>query len=287
MSLTSFIKIPAVRAIFKKEFPLERIKLEGELTAPPITKNYPLVGTAFDYLFRFYLEHKNPNCITKRWVAEASVLRMDLDLETGLTEDRQGIDLLKTSKKMKDLLDKSKKIQAKFQSNGKLDDEIIQTAVTLAQMDVYYRQGLVPSNLGTVEEGDIKDMRNLISLVDADLFKAKKHCYLNPTFGYGSTLVGGADADLIVDNALIDIKTTKNLAFTQEMFNQLIGYYILAKLGEVNESQKIPIEKVGIYYSRHGILHTISAKEIEGNPNFPKFMRVFEKLADAVFSKKN
>ncbi len=65
----------------------------------------------------------------------------------------------------------------------------------------------------------------------------------------------------------------------------MIGYYILSKLGEINESENIPISRMGIYFSRHGILHTISAKEIEDKPNFPKFVRVFEKLADAVFSK--
>ena len=139
-------------------------------------------------------------------------------------------------------------------------------------------------NLGIVEEGDIKDLRNLISLVDLDLFKAKNHCYLNPTFGYGSELVGGADADLIVDDTLIDVKTTKFLSFTQEQYNQLIGYYILSKLGKINESKDIPISRIGIYFSRHGILHTISADDIENNPGFPKFVRVFEKLATAIFN---
>ena len=77
MSLTSFIKIPQVKAVFRKEFPLQPTKLEGEIKAEPVTRNFPLVGTAFDYLLRFYLEQKNPNCITKRWVAETSVLLMD------------------------------------------------------------------------------------------------------------------------------------------------------------------------------------------------------------------
>ncbi|MCH7623818.1 MAG: hypothetical protein IIB46_07020 [Nitrospinae bacterium] len=66
----------------------------------------------------------------------------------------------------------------------------------------------------------------------------------------------------------MDIKTTKFLSFTQEQYNQLIGYYILSKLGKINESEDIPISKIGIYFSRHGILHTISAEEIENHPNF-------------------
>jgi len=70
MSLTSFIKIPEVKAMFRNEFPLSKTALQGDMKAVPVTKNYPLVGTSFDYLFRFYLEHENPNCIIKPWVAE-------------------------------------------------------------------------------------------------------------------------------------------------------------------------------------------------------------------------
>ena len=50
-------------------------------------------------------------------------------------------------------------------------------------------------------------------------FKSEK-CYLNPTFGDASNLVGGADADIILDDMLIDIKTTKAISFTQEHYNQ-------------------------------------------------------------------
>jgi len=282
MSLTSFIRIPEIKEIFRKEFPMMQSKLEGEIKAKPITKNYPLVGTAFDYLFRFYLEQKNPNCVTKGWIAEESVFLLDAMRNK---HPKWNNEMEQASKKMKNFLEESKKSHADFLSKGTLDEKIIRTSVILAQMDVFYRQGTIPANLGTVERGDIEDLRNLISIVDTDLFRAKKYCFLNPTFGYGSTLVGGADADLIVDDTLIDVKTTKYLSFTRDNFNQLIGYYILSKLGKINESEDIPISKMGIYFSRHGVLHTVSAGEIENLPNFPKFVNAFEKLAAAVFSK--
>jgi len=283
MSLTSFIKIPVIKEIFRKEFPMMQSKLEGEFKAKPITKNYSLVGTAFDYLFRFYLEQKNPDCITKGWIAEESVLVLDAMRNK---HPKWNDEMDEASKKMKNFLEESKKSHADFLSKGTLDEKIVRTAVILAQMDVFYRSGSLPSNLGVVEEGDVEDLRNLISILDPDMFRAKKHCFLNPTFGYGSTLVGGADADLIVDDTLIDVKTTKYLSFTRDQFNQLIGYFILSKLGKINETEDIPISKMGIYFSRHGVLHTISADEIENLPNYPKFVKVFEKMAAAVFSKK-
>jgi len=255
------------------------------MKAVPVTKNYPLVGTSFDYLFRFYLEHENPNCMTKSWVAEHSLALLEQ------TIDEHG---KKTPKEMVDAFDKmtlclqdAKDIHREYLKSGNLSDDLIKSSVILAQIDAFYRSGRIPPTLGQVESGDVQDLRNLISLVKPETFKAKKTCFLNPTFGYGSQLVGGADADLIVDDILVDVKTTKFLSFTQEQYNQLIGYYILSKLGKVNESEDVPISKIGIYFSRHGILHTISAKEIEEHPNFPKFVRVFEKLATAIFSTKN
>ena len=281
MSLTSFIKIPEVKAMFRKEFPLSKTALQGEMKAVPVTKNYPLVGTSFDYLFRFYLEHENPNCITKPWVAEHSLALLEQTIdEYGKKAPKEMTDAFK---KMTLCLEDAKDTHQEYLKSDDLSDDLIKSSVILAQMDAFYRSGRISPTLGQVESGDVQDLRNLISLVKPETFKAKKACFLNPTFGYGSQLVGGADADLIVDDILVDVKTTKFLSFTQEQYNQLIGYYILSNLGKVNESENIPISKIGIYFSRHGLLHTISAKEIENHPNFTKFVDVFEKLATVIF----
>ena len=270
--------------MFKKEFPLSKTLLQGEMKAVPVTKNYPLVGTAFDYLFRFYLERENPNCVTKHWVAENSLALLKQEIERlGKKAPKEMRD---ASDQMTVLLHDAKDSYEDYKSSGTLRDELIKHSIILAQIDVLYRSGRMHPSLGTVEDGDVQDLRNLISLVNPEMFKAKKTCFLNPTFGYGSELVGGADADLIIDDLLVDIKTTKYLSFTQEQYNQLIGYYILSKLGKINESETIPISKIGIYFSRHGVLHTISAKEIEEHTNFPKFVDSFEKLATVVFAKK-
>lgn len=285
MSLTSFIKIPEVKAVFRKEFPLSKTQLQGDMKAIPVTKNYPLVGTAFDYLFRFYLERVNTNCVTKPWVAEHSLTLLEQAIDEHGKKTPK--DMIDTSDKMKLLLHDAKGIHKDYLNTGNLNDDLIRSSIILAQMDILYRSGRMYPNFGQVDKGDIQDLRNLITLVKPETFKAEKTCFLNPTFGYGSELVGGADADFIVDDMLVDIKTTKFLSFTQDHYNQLIGYYILSKLGKINESEDIPISRIGIYFSRHGVLHTISADEIEKNPNFPKFVRVFEKLAEAVFNSTN
>ncbi len=70
---------------------------------------------------------------------------------------------------------------------------------------------------------------------------------LNPTFA-GSLDVGGADADLIVDGCLIDIKTTKQSTLDPEWLRQLAGYLLL------DYHNQYHLQAVGLYFARHGIL---------------------------------
>jgi hypothetical protein len=70
MSLTGLLNNPDVRRKFSESFhhpPIHHNKLS---LAPPKTGHYQLVGTAFDYLLRFYLKKNYPKAKEKPWVAE-------------------------------------------------------------------------------------------------------------------------------------------------------------------------------------------------------------------------
>jgi len=64
MSLTSVIHTKEMRELFKNEFTRPKGKLSAEIKASPLTKNYSMVGTAFDYLLRFGLKYHNPKSET-------------------------------------------------------------------------------------------------------------------------------------------------------------------------------------------------------------------------------
>ena len=70
---------------------------------------------------------------------------------------------------------------------------------------------------------------------------------LNPSFD-GSRDIGGADADLIVDGTLIDIKTTIKQEIKPEWLWQILGYTLL------DYSDSFQINAIGLYMSRQGIL---------------------------------
>jgi len=271
VSLTSFIKNKEVRGLFANEFKKPRGKIIGEIRAPPLTNHFGLVGTAFDYLMRFYLKYHNPEAKEKRWVAEISCK---------LTEVNPTV-----HRKAEKNLKFAKNAYSEFLKNGVLSEDILKSAILLAQLDPIYRAGYIDENMGIVDKDDIQDLRNLISLVNIEDFKANSYCLLNPTFNEGSVLVGGADADIVIDNQIIDIKTTKKLEMGREMFNQIIGYYILGKIGGIGED-KIDgpnINKIGFYFSRYGIKHMYNVEEIINFDSLSNFIDKFENKAKELF----
>jgi hypothetical protein len=61
MSLTALVrqKTP-VRERMAVDFPRPRLRLKAELRVPSVAPNRPLMGTAYDYLFRFHLQRAIP-----------------------------------------------------------------------------------------------------------------------------------------------------------------------------------------------------------------------------------
>jgi len=74
---------------------------------------------------------------------------------------------------------------------------------------------------------------------------------LNPTFA-GSSDVGGADADLIVDDCLIEIKSSIRAGIDSSWLHQLVGYILL------DYDDQHHLHSVGIYMARQGLLLTWS-----------------------------
>lgn len=295
MSLTSLLSDgnhQELKNKFKTEFLSPSFNLKAELKAPPLTQNYAIVGTAFDYLLRFYLEHHNKDTFIHRrfWVADAVFQLPSKTLLNSETEIATGSHCEKVFK-TKDLLtiitnqyEQTKVNYENYVNNGLITDELICNTIFLAKLDNFVRAGMIDQNFdNNYNPEDIKDIKSLISLVDNKKFQAKDKCYLNPTFGRGSSLVGGADADLIIDNTLIDIKVTKNLRLDRKHINQVLGYYLLSLIGGVNSNPNDrPIENIGIYFARHGELWTIPVVQFGDRQKFENFQ---EWLISYVYSK--
>lgn len=71
--------------------------------------------------------------------------------------------------------------------------------------------------------------------------------FLNPTFA-GSGPIGGADADLIVERCLIEIKTTVHPSLNAQLLYQMLGYVLL------DFDDRFELEEVAVYMSRQSTL---------------------------------
>ncbi|ADN36792.1 hypothetical protein Mpet_2044 [Methanolacinia petrolearia DSM 11571] len=264
----------------KSNFPQFNLKVTNE----PQTDNYFEIGTAFDYLLRFKIEAENENVITQPWVAYNSLY--DLNSE----ED------LKEKERIEKRLAKVEKVYRSFLKKKIVTEKLIKCSLDLTKLDSIYRAGYTYEELDfKIDSKDIEDLDNLISGVPEGLLKDNRICILNPTFGLASYLIRGADADLYIDNTLIDIKTTKNPDFSKSHFYQLLGYVLLHNLGQkymkncikpeilsffnenfgsydMPESTKIflneTIERIGIYFSRSNYLYTLELKDIVNEGKF-------------------
>jgi hypothetical protein len=93
---------------------------------------------------------------------------------------------------------------------------------------------------------DLAGMARLLCESQPDLVASP--AILNPTFD-GSFDIGGADADILVDDLLLEIKTTTNDAFERvDHLYQLLGYALL------DYSSEYAISRVGVYLARRGVL---------------------------------
>lgn len=274
MSLTSFLDLKDVKAKFRETFPMPSISPLGEMRATPLTKNYSLVGTAFDYLLRFYLEHHYWISQSYGWIAQLALDSPIVVKDSILAEQVKGI------------IREAQEQHKAYLRHGQITEELIRLCLFLAQLDPVFRRRVIVPDLGRVDARDVTDLANLINLVTPNTFKVEKLCLLDPTFGAASFLVGGADVDLVIDSTIIDIKTTINSRLQREHFNQIIGYYILYRLNGIDGAPKNHfINRIAIYSSRFANLQIIPVNEIADEEVFEEFMLWFVSRAEQQFGR--
>ncbi|HXG43403.1 MAG TPA: hypothetical protein VNJ71_01460 [Gemmatimonadales bacterium] len=211
------------------------------LVAPPRSSNPGLVGTAFDYLLRWHLQRANPRAHTRAWVARAAVERLPPHLRS----------------RGDDLVQRAEENHGRFLNGGEFSDELCEVALGLARLDTVFRTGKGADEIRTpASREDIEDLRVLVAASSSGMVRRYERCVLNPAFGQGSAAVGGADADLILDDVLVEIKTTKTFRLERMAFDQLLGYVLLAWWGGVNGDAQMgrTLKQVGIYFARYGTL---------------------------------
>lgn len=271
MSLTSFLKNNKdVRILLDQTFNKPEVSLDAERLAEPQTRNYALIGTAFDYVLRFWLERVYDGIDSKPWVAHTGLtIAQSLQMETEVEDDLS----------FAEVMAEAEGHHQDYLRTGEMTDELLASTLDLARFDWVYRSGQAPENLSQAVDGDIADLRRLYEILPEDEWQGADRVLLNPTFGSASQLVSGADADIVLDETLIDIKTVKDPSLKPEYWRQLVGYAVLADLAH-DELEEMPrFSEVGIYFSRHGTLWTTTTTSIYNHEKYDQFKTWFQEQA--------
>ncbi|MFM7022959.1 MAG: hypothetical protein ACKOXB_08265 [Flavobacteriales bacterium] len=263
MSLSSILRKENnrknVKTWFRQNFPLPKINSEKSILIKSKYYSPSLIGTAFDYLMRFEIKRINKNTFENQWNADVVIeaLKKKLTDKNSLLdkEKKEEIKLLVSDYR------KGLKTLDRFLSTGVPSNKLIDFTTLLARLDFKYRTKTLASFLHISEDQAIDEIKKLHEITPWNEFQTEEKCFLNPTFEKGSSLVNGADADLIIGNILIDIKTSKTLELTRSDFNQILGYYILSLIGKINGKHRSPVNKIGIYFARYGYLWACSLSD--------------------------
>ncbi|RYY96956.1 MAG: hypothetical protein EOO11_12190 [Chitinophagaceae bacterium] len=275
MSLTKFLQDPDFGPKLDCLLRFPKVPPFGEHpVVPSSSPNTSLIGTAFDYLLRFALQRRFPLAVAREWVAETGLRTFSARIQrkpTQLLAARKTIDTATRA------IHQAKLAHADYLKHGELSNDLLQAVLRLAQVDLLSRSGILPKWFGVVNLHDMKELRRLMDVVPWNNITPQHRCILNPTFGHASALVGGADADILIDDSLIEIKTTKNGAFSREHVRQLAGYYVLHLVGGIDGAPAVEaIEYLGVYSARYGRIIRVPVLEVVPSSSTHEIANLFQ-----------
>jgi hypothetical protein len=292
MSLTSFI----TRKDVQERFRIVRPKFPRTIAAPirvlPHRDRSHIAGTAFDYLLRMELKRRAPWAVCKHLVAEnaAVVFVVDSPDEKALSKRFPGKPLRALMQRMEEttrqIVTLARRDCSTYYSvaSPTLADvrRMASHSIRLAHAEVIFRAGLNKVDQEFFKVPDVADIQELVELLEVVPFDQLTHStlLLNPNFGEASRLIGG-DADLIVGESLIDIKTTRSGKVISTWLDQLFGYYLLARLERTRTGKSPFISRIGFYLSRHGHLWLFPASHWTSHPEFDATERWFRETIGA------
>lgn len=259
---------PISKEWYAKVKPVPIVRPDTKLSIPPT------VGTAFDYRLRYYF------AVTpiEELVAATGMRLVDAQRRIGTQRaapdaflDQYGSPPAAASPIGELLLDFRERLAAflaEVQPTGRelgreAEQLLCRYCYVLAWFDEPFRAGLfINSPLYTLQRGaTVDDLLALPDQIWIDDLVALSHLFaqnsyaefalgeaiLNPRFS-GSNEIGGADADLIADRCLIEIKTTVSPKFSRKrILYELLGYVFL------DYEDEYAIDAVAVYLSRQAL----------------------------------
>jgi hypothetical protein len=207
------------------------IKLTGAklLIEPPRGQRLDFggIGTAYDYWVRSQVVPINKDLIESFLGFRVCVERYGNDKRTSKALKRHADAILASSR-----------------GTPESQEGLLKACLFLAKFEIEYRSPYPVESL-EIAADNVIELGRLASGTDLDRFR-KPNLILNPIFCVeGSKLKIEADGDIVVDNVLIDLKTSNRIEL-KENLRQLIVYWTLNDLAYKGRT----IDRLGVYYPR-------------------------------------
>lgn len=251
------------------------------LKAPPRTKNYALVGTAFDYLFRFDVQRRNPSANAAEWVATAAVDKLKpSESEDGLVTDKMTFrmysEMMKDAdtseiwdgpfskyvrigdkiyhvsksdeaKQAAEILTRAKSTHERFLRTSNPSEEqvaeIASHSLRLAKLDAIFRSDFVDVALGSVDPRDVEDLLGLWRAIPFD--GSMSVCLTDSVWlnpTFGRFSMGIGGADADVFASTTLIDIKTSIhPDIRQHAAQLVGYAMLAQAYREEEVPNFPV----------------------------------------------
>jgi hypothetical protein len=268
MSLTRWIRVREVAERLDAIIPEYVPKLAVPIAIPRRSNSPSIIGTAFDYLTRFELQRRCPHARRGAWVAEHTVALLGLES----TEFRRARAIVK---KARVLVEQFARTRQPTHADRR---KVATAAARLARLDTFYRAGYSGDALFEAPMGrEVDELLALLNQTPFDRLVDTSFVALNPTFGWCSAAVQGADADIITGTRLVDLKTTTAPRLERETVRQLVGYFLLARSARADGADIPELRSLEVYFARYATFRTFDTARIVSQPAFEAVEEWFRK----------
>jgi len=296
--VTDFIKIDEVRQEIDSTYPNPGTNAEGNLQVENNGYAHRLVGNAFEFLCKLLLYRRCSEVIIPwRYPFGDFQRRFGADETPPVYVERfdgweweDDIEVVSNRKEWEEVMDEQpvweQRSPGKWTEDEKLTKLAEQYVTTGMNTDGVVKAALV--NAGWKPNDDVhswidreafeadilEEMEALFALLRESEWPDGETVFEQPSFGGHRHILPG-EGDFIVDDLIVDIKTTENRSFTNSFWRQLLMYYLLSDvqriLHEVDgptygkepfEGRYPEINRVGIYYARYGEIQTVDMETL-------------------------
>ncbi|MDD6645004.1 MAG: hypothetical protein PUE67_02985 [Oscillospiraceae bacterium] len=170
-------------------------------------------------------------------------------------------------------------------------ENIVQHCWFFAKLDICYRRGAVPSDIGQFfQPATDEEVREVLALATKfrrsfipSVIKPTSRIIINPQFGFGEYLIGEVDCDMIIDNTIVDLRTDIGHSFPYERVAKSLLYYLLTEINsEFNDTDSAyPIRRLAFYSGRYGETEVLFLEDMDGD----ELSKALEKIIIATEAK--